>query len=192
MGYFVNRKEIVNHFKNIYLCMRCLFILMYCCIIFSCNAKQKIQSEREGANFNCPEDGICSFEVLHDKALTLLHDGFGELYPEISEGKNIILKFEYKRNEIPNTVDGNYSELIYVELDSNNLNIELKNSKLQEAKVLFARFCFCKGQTGYYKVEKGKLSLTKESNSYRFNLEFKIDEVPQIITSIHQLFDLKK
>ncbi len=124
--------------------------------------------------------------------MTLLNDGIGELYPKISDGNNIILIFEYKRNEIPNTVDGHYSELIYVELEPNNLLLELENFQLQEVNLLFARWCFCKGQTGYYKVNKGKLSIIKEENNYRFNLEFRIDEVPQIIASINQLFTIEQ
>ena len=170
--------------------MKYLYILMCCSIIFSCNAKQKIISKNEAFNAiaNCPEDGVCTFEVLENKALDIRTDNFGDLYPEISNGDKIILRFEYKRNEIPNTVDGNYSELIYVELNPNNLIIELKNSKLQEVKVLFARLCFCRGQTGYYKINNGKLSVTKVDDNYQFNLEFKTDEVPQVITSISELF----
>ena len=191
---FVNHKEFINHFKNIYLCMRYLYIFISCFIIFSCNAKQKLLTENSVENLttNCPEDGICTFEVLQNKKLKLLQDGIGKLYPDISDGDKIILKFEYKRNEIPNTVDGNYSELIFVELNPDNLIIELENSKLQEVKMLFARLCFCRGQTGYYKVNNGKLSLIKEGNNYQFNLEFKINEVPQIVTSINWLFTLKQ
>ncbi len=174
--------------------MKHLHLLIVCFIIISCNAKQKtlLKNETNNTSTICPQDGVCTFEVLQNKSLKLLKDGIGKLYPDISEGDKIILKFEYKRNEIPNTVDGNYSELIYVELNQNNLNIELENSDLQEAKLLFARLCFCRGQTGYYKVTNGKLSIKKESNNYKFNLEFIIDEVPQVITSINESFALSK
>ena len=173
--------------------MRYLYILI-CFLISSCNAKQKvlIVKEVDKTISFCPDDGVCTFEVLQNKSLSILKDEFRNLYPKISDGDNIILKFEYKRNEIPNTVDGHYSELIYVELNSNKLIIELENSKLQEVNLLFARLCFCRGQTGYYKVKKGKLSISKENDKYQFNLEFKIDEVPQIITSINQTFTLNK
>jgi len=174
--------------------MRYLYIFIVCFFICSCNAKQKalIESEAVKMNTNCPEEGLCTFEVFQNKKMELLNDGIGKLYPKISEGNNLILKFEYKRNEIPNTADSNYSELIYAELNTNNLIKELEDSQLQDIKLLFARLCFCKGHTGYYKVNNGNLSITKENNNYRFNLEFKIDEVPQIITSINQVFSLKQ
>jgi len=48
MGYFVNRKEFINHFKNIYLFMRYLFILLSCGILVSCSAQQKLLSKENG------------------------------------------------------------------------------------------------------------------------------------------------
>ena len=174
--------------------MKYLYILITCFLAFSCNSNQKVLAAKDADEITiyCPKDGICTFEILKSRSLKILKDEFDNLYPEISDGDNIILKFEYKRNEIPNTVDGHYSELIYVELNSNKLIIELENSKLQEVNLLFARLCFCRGQTGYYKVKKGKLAISKENDKYQFNLEFKIDEVPQIITSINQTFTLNK
>ncbi|MBN4070165.1 hypothetical protein JYT76_00615 [Olleya sp. AH-315-F22] len=174
--------------------MRYLCVLICSFFLLSCNAKQKtlLKNKIENTSTICPQDGACTFEVLQNKSLKLLKDGIGELYPDISEGDKIILKFQYKRNEIPNTVDGHYSELIYVELDPNNLNIELENSELQEVKLLFARLCFCRGQTGYYKVKKGSLSIIKENENYQFKLEFKNDEVPQVITSINEFFVVNK
>lgn len=174
--------------------MRYLYILIVCFLIYSCIAKQKVILEKEidRETTFCPIDGVCSFEVLENKSLELLKDGIGELYPNIIDDNNIVLKFEYKRNEIPNTVDGSYRELIYAELDPNNLAIDIENSQLQEVKLLFARFCFCKGQTGYYKVKNGKLFVSKEKDNYRIILEFKVDEVPQVISSINEVFRLKK
>ena len=174
--------------------MRYLYILIVCFLIYSCSAKQKVILEKEidRESTFCPIDGVCSFEVLENKSLELLKDGIGELYPNIIDDNNIVLIFEYKRNEIPNTVDGSYRELIYVELDPNNLRFNIENSQLQEVKLLFVRLCFCRGQTGYYKVKNGELSISKENDNYRINLEFKVNEVPQVISSINEVFRLKK
>ena len=174
--------------------MRYLYILIVSLVVFSCNAKQKllVEDKVENSLSLCTEGGTCTFDVLQNKTLEVKKDNFGALYPEMLDGDKVVIKFEYKRNEIPNTVDGNYSELIYVELDPNNLLVELEYSQLLDAKVLFGRLCFCKGQTGYYAVDNGKLSITKESDSYQFDLAFKIDEVPQLISTINRSFILKK
>ena len=174
--------------------MRYLYVIIICFLFSSCNAKQKVITEKDvgkTASF-CPEDGACTFEVLQNKFLLIQEDEFGNLYPEVSDGDNIILKFDYNRNEIPNAMDSSYSELIYVELNPNKLIFKLENSQLQEVKLLFARLCFCRGQTGYYKVKNGKLSISKENDKYRFNLEFKVNEVPQVITSINEMFSLNR
>ncbi len=100
------------------------------------------------------------------------------------------MKFEYKRNEIPDTVDSSYREEIFVELDYNNLEFVTTNFKVQ--KILFARWCYCKGQTGYYKIHQGELLIKRIQNeTYELNLKLKTDKVPQIINQISQVFSLE-
>jgi hypothetical protein len=142
-------------------------------------------------NSTCPSDGVCSLEVLQNTSLEIKQDEIGALYPVLTEGTSTILKFEYKRNEIANTQDGQYSELIYAELPQNIKNIQLNNTDLSTVKLLFARLCFCRGQTGYYKVSNGELEIQKNvDGTFNFKLHFKIDEVPQVITFIDTSFSL--
>lgn len=159
--------------------------------IISCKAGKESNPipELKMVNSICPSDGICSFEVLKNKSLQLKQDDIGALYPVLEEGKMTVLKFEYQRSEIENTQDGQYSELIYVELPQKIQNIQLTNNELSISKVLFARLCFCRGQTGYYKVTNGQLEITKNKDATaNFKLQFKIEEVPQIITLIEESF----
>ena len=59
----------------------------------------------------------------------------------------------------------------------------------KDKKVFFARWCFCKGQTGFYKINTGNLSISRlENTSYQMHLTFTVDEVPQIIKEIKQNF----
>jgi len=170
------------------------YLFLFLLLLFSCASKQKtvvVDDIKLNASV-CPEDGVCALEVLSNQSFSIEKDGIGALYPKISEGNKIILKFEYKRNEIPNTVDGHYSELIYLELSPENLEIDLKDAELKNVNALFARLCFCRGQTGYYKINQGQLSIKKLSeNQYNLKIGFKIDEVPQVITVIDEVFHLK-
>ena len=50
--------------------------------------------------------------------------------------------------------------------------------------MLFGRYCFCRGQTGLYRVKKGNLQIVSLNDNIHFNLDFTIDEVPQIIKNI--------
>jgi len=165
----------------------CLFIQLSC----KANKERGLKTNLKAMMTNCPEDGICTFEILKNKSLHIEKDDIGSLYPILLDGKTNVLMFEYKRNEIPNTQDGNYSELIFVELPQKIEDIELTDANFSTVKVLFGRLCFCRGQTGYYNVKEGKLLISKqENNLYNFFLEFRVDEVPQVITRIDELFNL--
>ena len=169
-----------------------VFILLFN-ILNSCRAKHVLQVEENEivSSTECPADGTCTIELMPNKTIKMLYDSFGALYTEIINGNAMTLKFEYKRNDIPNTMDGQYVEQILMELDPNSLEMELKDSELKNVNLLFARFCYCKGQTGYYIVQHGNLVIKKEEeNKYHLQLAFKVDEVPQIITEIDQVLSL--
>ncbi|HLV40025.1 hypothetical protein [Xanthomarina sp.] len=135
----------------------------------------------------CPEDGVCTFEVFTNKTLNIKTDGIGALYPELLDGKKTVIKFEYKRHEIPNTVDGGYSEIIYAEIDPNIKELSLENETLIQAKVLYGRLCFCRGETGYFYVNEGVLNISSHTDgSKTYKLDFKVYEVPQVLTSIKE------
>lgn len=144
------------------------------------------------ATTNCPEDGSCAFETIPNSSMTIMTDGIGALYPQFHESNALILKFEYKKDELPNLEDDGYSELIYLEINKDQLELELKNSELDEVKLLYARLCYCKGLTGYYKITNGHLSITKKKNEeYHLELSFQTNEVPQIINHISETFVIK-
>jgi len=172
--------------------MKYLMILFTTVMAVSCNGHQKLVENKESSTSNtCPDDGICTLEVLEDKSFEIKSDAYGNTYPVISDGHNTLLKFEYKKNEIEGTADSNYSEIIYAEIDGEIKNIALKDTELSAVKLAFGRLCFCRGQTGYYDVRNGSLAIEKiNDKEYHFSLEFKIEEVPQVITRVSKLFSL--
>ena len=172
--------------------MKYLIAFLFCLTI-SCNSQQKasIEANKLKVATKCPEDGLCTFEVLTKKSLDIEKGSLGEMYPKISDGKKIVLKFDYKKKEIPDVQDSSYNEIIHLEVDPDNPEVNLKDSELEKVKLTFARFCYCKGQTGYYKITEGNLSIKKTSNDkYNLILNFNTNEVPQIITSINETFEL--
>ena len=170
----------------------CLYGFMVLFFSFSCKSKQVISVENISPNIseNCPENGTCSFDVFQNKNLNILKDNIGEIYPEIIDGNQLVLKFKFERNTDLKVADGQYIEEIYIELDPKNLQKE--TTHLKSGNLLFARLCFCRGQTGYYRIRSGNLSVKKlTNNSYQIDFVFAIDEVPQVITSISEIFSLK-
>lgn len=172
--------------------MKYLYVLSLMFFLVSCKAKSEIKSTNteEINTIACPENGVCSLEVYKNKSLEIKTDNFDRVYPKISNGNHLVLKFEYKKAENPNYADGSYREEVFIQLDIKNLEIETTN--LKDKKLFFARWCYCKGQTGYYKITKGKLSVKKIDNkNFKINLSFKIEEVPQMVNQINQIFSLQ-
>lgn len=152
--------------------------------LIACKTKT-INKEPSIVSKNCPKDGKCLFEVLENKRLHILTDEFGNSYFELQESKeNIVLRFEYQRNQNPQFEVDAYSEVVFVQIDTSTTHLELGNKTLENAKVSFSRMCFCKGVTGIYTVKKGKLQLKKTDKEFLLKLDFQIDEVPHVITSI--------
>ena len=137
-------------------------------------------------NLNCPENGNCNFTIIPLSSLVIEQDEFGSLYPNIITGNKLIVKFQYQKKPIENTADSNYTEIIYFELDNDNINLHLQNEKLQEVKLLFGRLCYCKGETGYYKVNKGDLKVRMDYNNLTLDLQFEVKKIPQIIQTINE------
>jgi len=167
-------------------------LFIFCLVLISCGSKNQVLSETDVfTESKCPDDGVCSLKVETNKTMLLVNEFSSTIYPDIIDGNHLVLTFEYKRNEIPDAADGHYSEQILLELDPNNLEIALSGKSLKDAKLLFARFCYCKGQTGYYKINTGTLKVEKlNSGAYYISISFSQDQVPQIITFIEETFKI--
>jgi len=106
------------------------------------------------------------------------------------EGPGAVLKFEYKKQGKTDYEDSGYREEIFMALNLDQLDIETEN--LKEEKLFFARWCYCKGQTGYYKMSQGKLKIAKlDDKTIQLHLNFEMEEVPQIIKEINHTFSLE-
>jgi hypothetical protein len=134
---------------------------------------------------SCPDDGKCSVEIVRNKRMEIKTDDLGSLYYQLIDSpETSVIVYQYNLNVAKDLQDGNYREEIVFEIKNSDKKINLSGKALQQNKMLFGRFCFCRGQTGYYKVEEGTLSLTEKDNIIDFNLDFTITKVPQIIKSI--------
>jgi|SRR6218665_132656 len=128
----------------------------------------------------CPSDGNCTIEVFKETKLVVKQDEFGQNYyeKEHDSGKKVI-KYSYSRKVKGGIQDAGYREEVVFELGHFE-NQKYVDSNIQQTKMLFGRFCFCKGQTGNYKVTNGALSIQDQTAT----LNFTISEVPQIIKNI--------
>ena len=167
------------------------FITHICCFLLlaGCKSKQSLVTETQkfDATTNCPEDGVCSVELIPNSMLDVKKSSLGELYATVEQGENIVFKFTYKRNTLEGLQDAHYIEEVYAELDSNLTELNIKDNELQNVKFLYNRLCYCKGQTGFYKIEKGNFYIKKiEGKTYNIQFKTSVIEVPQIVTRINE------
>jgi hypothetical protein len=157
-----------------------IFSFIILIISFSaCSTSNQMKFSKTNAS-ECPEDGVCKFEIFKNKSLAVKEDGIGQLYYDLVENKNTsVYVYTYFVAGPENTQDGNLTEKIIFELDKNNVeNLSLENESLQKVNLLFSRACFCRGQMGTFRVTDGFLKITENSIS----VEAKTSKVPQTLT----------
>ncbi|WP_313804776.1 hypothetical protein [Flavobacterium sp.] len=176
--------------------MRYFFILPLTVLFSYCKCTQPSANlKKEGTNTtelvvsqlvsSCPDDGKCTLRIENNKELVLKTDGIGKLRYELIDNFNTsVVVFEYKRDVPEGVQDGSYREMVIFEINNTSTALKLTNSELKTTKMLFGRFCYCKGYTGLYFVKEGTFDLVKSNDVLDFNLQFTITEVPQIINSI--------
>lgn len=153
-------------------------------LLFSCNAQKNVSSVMPKLTSECPQDGTCEVEILKNKQLILHHDDLGGMYYDIKDQEGTtVIHYQYNKTTQANLQDGHYREDIIFEIKNSDKSLNLSDAELQQTKLIFGRHCFCKGQTGYFKIDKGNLQLSADT-SIHFDLNFICNKVPQIIKSI--------
>ena len=162
--------------------MKNVFLLSFILLLASCNSKRTLIGGFASLISECSTNGNCSVELIRNKALVINGDEFGMHYSTTDNHEKAIVIYKYSKIVKGNIQDAGYREELVFEIDNSVENKTVTDLELQNTKMLFGRFCYCKGQTGYYKVEKGKLEMN--SNTKTIVVNFTVDEVPQVIKHV--------
>lgn len=167
--------------------MKKLGLIAVLVLFASCSSKKNSVLPVANLTSICPKDGDCKVEVFDRKSMLVKTTETSSLYYELEENPaKKVVKYTYNRKVKGDLQDASYREEIIFEIKSNTEESNFVDVSLQEAKLLFGRFCYCKGQTGYYKIESGSLRISKnkEMKTTQINLTLKTAKVPQIIETI--------
>jgi hypothetical protein len=176
-----------------YLCLFFLVLLVVGCKSSQINTSLEELNEKHTVLLsNCIDNAVCNIELIPKSNLLIKEDEFKNTYIEFEKGNNTIIKYQLKKNELPNTADSHYSEIIYLEIDNYNKSLNLKNEDLQQVKMIYGRLCYCKGSSGYFKVNKGSLELILSKNKLSLNANFNVENIPQIVSQINEKISLQK
>lgn len=164
--------------------MRVVVCILYALLMTACAiSKTAKQATEISLSQPCPKGANCSMELLTGKKLEITHDNFGAHYTLVDDLTKNVLRYKHDKIVKGNLQDAFYKEEVIFELPAANTTLE--NAALQKTQMLFGRFCYCKGQTGYYAVREGKLEVKPEGGT----LDFTVSEVPQITKRL--VFSLK-
>jgi len=133
----------------------------------------------------CYENGDCTVEIFKNTELLIKKDDTGQLYVEIIPGIKNVFKYSYTRKKLEGIADSGYQEIVLFEFLSGEINLHLQDKNLQEANLVFGRLCYCKGESGYFRISTGDLKLSSYDQGIAVDLNFKA-EVPQIIHELKE------
>lgn len=158
--------------------------ILFSLLLLSCATQKQSDINDIPIQKECPLDGLCTLSVFNNKQLILLKDDLGGIYYDIKENKGTtVIHYQYNKTTQANLQDGHYREDVLFEIKTSGKSLNLRDAELQQTKLIFGRHCFCKGQTGYFQINKGSMQIHQHS-SLAFDLAFETDKVPQIIRHI--------
>ena len=167
--------------------MKKLSLIAVLVLFASCSCKKNTVLPVANLTSICPKDGDCKVEVFDRKSMVVKTTETSSLHYELEESTSKkVVKYTYNRKVKGDIQDASYREEIIFEINSNAEESNFVDESLQDAQLLFGRFCYCKGQTGFYKIESGSLRISKnkEMETTQINLTLKTTKVPQIIEAI--------
>ncbi|MEZ0006207.1 hypothetical protein ABH942_001570 [Flavobacterium sp. 28YEA47A] len=164
-----------------YILLPIIGLIASCCSTKTSQATAS-NSKKTKIESSCPEKGICSFEILHNKSMNVKIDDTGKPYYELEENPDkVVFLYNYQEKIADKTLkDAGYREEIVFEVDKNYTDFSFSDKGIQSTKMLFGVFCYCKGKAGNYKVTKG--SLIKKGSDLQIDIPPIVDN--QIITHI--------
>lgn len=136
----------------------------------------------------CPIEGDCEVSRVENVSLVVkeVQEGNrGEMSYELipSETTDVVI-YTYKRASENVLVEGFYREEVLFEIPKENQRLILENRNIQDIKMIFGRFCYCQGETGYYKVRRGKINVKYSPKRIRAYMDIEVLDVPQLISNI--------
>ncbi|HLA56050.1 MAG TPA: hypothetical protein VK623_08110 [Flavobacterium sp.] len=169
--------------------MRKYVSLLIILFFISCNCKkgtaQASMDKIALAKADCPEKATCTIKILKNKSMDVKTDDLGRpAYTVVESTTKSVIQYEFNRGDEQKYPDSGYREVVIFEINQANPEVALSGVDLQATKMLYGRFCFCRGATGLYPIIDGNLSIKKQDSSLLMELDYKTGEIPQIIKSI--------
>ena len=166
---------------------------LFCAILLisSCSSVKTFLDTKEGLEYktkvksDCPKDGTCDLMVFKNSSIQIQSDGLGHSYYDMvfDSGKTVIM-YEYKKNTEGNYQDGHHTERIVFEIRNDITELFVEDLELSNLAMFYERHCFCKGETGMFPINKGKLYVNNIGNTLKIDLRIDDVDIPFTISRV--------
>lgn len=174
--------------------MKCLSFILFSFLLLNlsaCKSQKVIEGVAQGkteGKVTLKIDSIKSIAkklfLLKNKKLEISERNGSLMYAIVDSDNSNVVQFFYEKDTDKVAYDGGYREEVIFEIPNNSNDKNYADIQLQNTKMLFGRYCFCRGQTGLYKVNQGTLHVKSSKKEIHFQLQFKIEEVPQVTKEV--------
>ncbi|UYW01173.1 hypothetical protein K5I29_12040 [Flavobacterium agricola] len=160
---------------------------VFCILLFatSCDTVKTFLDTKEGLDYktkiksDCPSDGTCELMVFKNSSLQIQSDGLGQsFYDMVFDSEKTVIMYEYKRNNENNFQDGDLTERIVFEVRNNVTEFVVEDLELSNLVMFYERHCFCKGETGLFPINKGKLYVNNVGNALEIKIDIEDVDIP--------------
>lgn len=171
-------------------------ILLLTCIAFltACKTEEPkncICNETEFIADPIPNTSEYSLTFQENSAIEIKNNqNFNEV--SIIEGNKLVFEFKYVKDDEPFIADDELTETILFEIDDNSDSFELIDNDLEDASVVFGRFCFCV-DAGYHLISNGCINGQKlADDKWQINMSIVYKaEYDTITKNISEVFILE-
>lgn len=150
----------------------------------SCQTAKKASQEKALIKVDSTKNTSRRMFLFKNKKLEVSENNGSLSYVMVDDPKSNVIQVSYEKDMDKVAYDGGYREEVVFEFPNNVDEQNYADATLQNTKMLFGRYCFCRGKTGLYRVMEGELRLTAVKKDPRFSLKFKINEVPQVLNEV--------
>lgn len=162
-----------------------LLVLSFLAISFtSCKSVKDTNQEKVLLKMDSVNKVATKIVLFKNKSLNVESANGSLSYTMENSTKTNVLQFIYEKDMDQAAHDGGYKEEVVFEVPNADSEMNYEDAGLQDTKMLFGRYCFCRGKTGLYLVKQGKLNVKSSKKETHFDLQFKITEVPQVTERI--------
>jgi len=123
-------------------------------------------------------------KLMLNSSYDVMEDTIGKYYISKKDGDSTVFEYTLSEKGEEGLADAYYGETVIFEFTDDMLPLSLSNDQLDKVKLMSSKHCKCP-DAGYYKVEKGNLSVSKKGEEYSIALTFNVEGVDQKLSTIN-------